>query len=222
MSVTDSISAFAARTNAASNSAKPSNQLDQNSFLQLMIAQFKNQDPTKPKDPSEFLGQLAQISTVSGIQDMQGSLSTLSEALRSSQVLDGAVLVGHQVLAPQDTVQYSGTGAVAGAFDVPEGATSIEFTVKDAAGQLVRRVTVPAQTGMADFAWDGVTERGTAAAAGQYSISAAANFGGTTESLQVLLASRVNSVTIDPKSNQLTLNTATLGPIALSSVRRVM
>jgi flagellar basal-body rod modification protein FlgD len=222
MSITDSISAFASQNTALANTAQSRDRLDQKSFLQLMIAQFKNQDPTKPKDPSEFLGQLAQFSTVSGIQDMQSSLSTLSDTLRSSQVLDGAVLVGHQVLAPQDTVQYAGAGTINGAFDVPEGATSIELTIKDAAGQLVRRFTVPVHNGMTDFSWDGVTERGGAAGAGTYSIGAVANYGGTNESLQVLLASRVNSVTIDPASNQLTLNTATLGPISLGSVRRVM
>lgn len=222
MSITDSISAFASQNTAMGSTAPSRDRLDQRSFLQLMIAQFKNQDPTKPKDPSEFLGQLAQFSTVSGIQEMQSSLSTLSEALRSSQVLDGAVLVGRQVLAPNDTVQYSGVGIVNGAFDVPEGASSIEVNIKDAAGQLVRRVSVPAQSGTTDFAWDGINDRGTAVAAGQYTISAIANFGGTNESLQMLLASRVNSVTIDPSSNQLTLNTATLGSIPLSNVRRVM
>jgi flagellar basal-body rod modification protein FlgD len=222
MALTDSISAFATQANAASGASKPRDRLDQNSFLKLMIAQFRNQDPTKPKDPSEFLGQLAQFSTVSGIQEMQGSLSTLSEALRSSQVLDGAVLVGRQILAPHDGVQYSGAGAVSGAFDAPQGATTIELSIKDAAGQLVRRMTVPAQNGMVEFSWDGISERGTAVAAGQYSISAVANLGGTNESLPVMLSSRVDSVTIDPTTNQLTLNTATLGPISLSNVRRVM
>ncbi len=221
MATVDPISALSAQTTSAAAGAKARDRLDQKSFLQLMIAQFKNQDPTKPKDPSEFLGQLAQFSTVSGIQEMQGSLSTLSDALRSSQVLDGAVLVGHQVLAPADSIQYSGSGAVNGAFDIPDGATAVELNIKDAAGQLVRRITVPAQSGMTDFVWDGITDRGTSTPAGQYSVTAVANFGGANESLPVLLASRVNSVTIDPVSNKLTLNTATLGSVALSNVRRV-
>jgi flagellar basal-body rod modification protein FlgD len=224
MSIADPISALAAQSSSVTAS-KPRNQLDQNSFLQLMIAQFRNQDPTKPKDPSEFLSQLAQFSTVSGIQEMQSSLSTLSESLRSSQALDGAGLVGRQVLAPTDSVRYSGSGMVTGALDVPDGAMSIEFNVKDAAGQLIRRVTLPAASvagGTMEFAWDGLSERGTPVAAGQYRLSAIANVGGKGESLPVLLASRVDSVTIDPTSHQLTLNTATLGSIALSNVRRMM
>ena len=74
-------------------------QLGQAQFMQLMIAQLRNQDPTQPMDPANFLGQLAQFGTVSGIQGMQDSISTLSDSLRSSQVLGGTSLVGHYVLA---------------------------------------------------------------------------------------------------------------------------
>jgi flagellar basal-body rod modification protein FlgD len=222
MTIADPIAALAAQSSVAANASKPKDQLDQASFLRLMIAQFRNQDPTKPQDPSQFLGQLAQFSTVSGIQGMQTSLTSLSDSLRSSQVLDGASLVGRQILAPQDTVNYSGTGLVTGALDMPTGASTVEFSVTDSAGQLVRRVTMPATNGTMEFAWDGATDQGTHVAAGQYKLSAIANVGGKNESLPVLLASQVDSVTIDPTSHQLTLNTATLGPIALSNVRRVM
>src|SRR5215831_6213537 len=108
-SVNDPIAALAAQSKAAASSANSSDKLDQKSFLQLMIAQFKNQDPTKPQDPSQFLGQLAQFSTVSGIQDMENSLGALSSSLRSTNVLNGATLVGHQILAPHDTTTFTGT-----------------------------------------------------------------------------------------------------------------
>jgi flagellar basal-body rod modification protein FlgD len=223
MSIADPISALAAQSSAANAAnAKPKDQLGQDSFLRLMIAQFQNQDPTKPKDPSEFLGQLAQFSTVSGIQDMQTSLSTLADSLRSAQVLDGSALVGRQILTAQDTINYAGTGLVTGAVDVPEGAATVDFTIKDSVGQLIRKVTVPATQGTMDFAWDGLNERGEQVDAGKYTLSAGANVGGANESLPVLLNSRVSSVTIDPASHQLTLNTSNLGPITLSNVRRVM
>jgi flagellar basal-body rod modification protein FlgD len=222
MTTADPIAALAAQSSVAANASKPKDQLDQASFLRLMIAQFRNQDPTKPQDPSQFLGQLAQFSTVSGIQGMQSSLTSLSDSLRSSQVLDGASLVGRQILAPQDTLNYSGTGLVTGALDIPTGASTVEFSVTDSAGQLVRRVTMPATNGTMEFAWDGANDQGAHVAAGQYKLTAIANVGGKNESLPVLLASQVDSVTIDPTSHQLTLNTATLGSIALSNVRRVM
>lgn len=221
MNTTDPINTLATQ-NVASGAVKARDRLDQRSFLQLMIAQFRNQDPTKPQDPAQFLGQLAQFSTVSGIQDMQSSIGSLSDSLRSSNVLSGAIMVGHSILAPDDTVARGATETVSGAIDVPAGTTSIQVTVKDAAGQLVRRFDVPASEGLTEFSWNGVDDVGDAAAAGTYTLSAQAKVLGKNESLPVLINTKVDSVTIDPATNNLVLNTRGLGAVAMSDVRRVM
>jgi flagellar basal-body rod modification protein FlgD len=196
-------------------------QLGQAQFMQLMIAQLRNQDPTKPMDPSEFLGQLAQFGTVSGIQGMQTSLSTLSEALRSSQVLGGTNLVGHYVLADAEEAVLGATGDIAGTTTIPAGASQASIVITDASGQLVRQIPVSSQEGETEFLWDGTTDVGTRAPAGNYTISAIATVGGSAEQLTTQLVGHVGSVTIDPSDNSLTLNTD-LGPIALGRVRRVM
>ena len=77
------------------------------------------------------------------------------------------------------------------------------------------------QTGLNAFSWDGTTDTGVRAAAGTYHIAAVANIGGANQQIETQMASVVNSVTIDPTSHALTLNTD-FGPIALKSVRRVM
>jgi flagellar basal-body rod modification protein FlgD len=221
--VSDPINSLASpATTAAVTNASTRNTLDQKTFLKLMITQFKNQDPTKPQDPTAFLGQLAQFSTVSGIQDMQASISTLSSALLSQSVLGGASLVGRDVLAPASSIAMNANEGVYGALDVPEGASNIDMVIKDSVGQTIRHYSVPASAGLTNFAWDGVGDGGTAAASGRYSISATANIGGKSQSVPVLLDSQVTSVTIDPKSNGLMLNTSGLGSISLNSVRRVM
>src|SRR5215831_4185143 len=115
---TDPINSLA-QPNVTSGAAKARDQLNQKSFLQLMIAQFKNQDPTKPQDPAQFLGQLAQFSTVSGIQDMQTSLGALSDSLRSASVLNGATLVGHSVLTASSSTALNSGDTINGAIDVP-------------------------------------------------------------------------------------------------------
>ena len=204
---------------AASTATKAA--LGSKEFLTLMVAQMKNQDPFKPQDPTAFLGQLAQFSTVSGIQDMQGSLTTLSDALRSSQVLGGSTLVGHEVLADADTAALGATGEVRGSVSVPEGTTNAMLVVTDASGQLVRRVQLSSQQGAQDFTWDGSTDLGERAPAGSYKITALAQVGTEAEQVATQLISKVGSVTIDPTTYQLTLNTQ-LGPIALAKVRRVM
>jgi flagellar basal-body rod modification protein FlgD len=195
--------------------------IGQEQFMSLMIAQLRNQDPTKPMDPSTFLGQLAQFGTVSGIQDMQSSLTSLSDALRSSQVLGGTSLVGHNVLADATEAWLGDTGEVVGTTSIPEGATAASIVITDASGQLVRRIPISSQQGEASFLWDGMTDVGTRAAPGNYQVAAIANVGGQAEQLQTQLVGHVGSVSIDPDNQSLTLNTD-LGPIALSRVRRVM
>ena len=219
--VSDPISSLAS-TNAASAGLGARNRLDQTAFLRLMITQFRNQDPTKPKDPSEFLGQLAQFSTVSGIQDMQGSIGDLSSALRSQNILGGAVLVGRDVLAPGSSLNLAAGQTVSGSLDVPAGAASVDVEIKDSVGQLIRRMTVTPQSGLTEFSWDGLTERGVAAGAGHYSISATARVGTGTESVPAYINTHVQSVTIDPTTQGLVLNTRELGAISLGDVRRVM
>lgn len=215
------IAALAARLDASRAATAPRDRLGQEQFLELMVAQLQNQDPFKPLDPSQFLGQLAQFGMVSGIQDMQGSVGTLAERLRSSQVLDGATLIGRQVLAPGSQAPLAPDGAIRGALEIPSGVTQVEVSVRDAAGQLIRSFTVPARGELTEFAWDGRTSAGEPAASGNYRLSAVAAVGGRNESVPVLLETRVDSVTIDPSRDELVLNTAR-GTLSLGDVRRVM
>jgi flagellar basal-body rod modification protein FlgD len=112
-------------------------------------------------------------------------------------------------------------GSVRGALDVPTGTTGLTLNVRDANGTLVRSMMLPTTSGLQDFSWDGIADNGTRAPAGEYSFEAVASGGGQAASLEMLLASRVTSVTIDSQAG-LTLNTSDLGARALSDVRRVM
>jgi flagellar basal-body rod modification protein FlgD len=221
---TNSVTNPFAAINPPSNtqSTGPSNQLDQNSFLKLMTTEFQNQNPSQPADPTQMLSQLAQFSTVTGIQSMQNSISGLTNSLMSSQLLSGATLVGHQVLAPQNSFLLGANQTMNGAVDTPSGATTLAIAISDASGQVVRQFAVPAQSGLTNFSWDGLEDDGTTAPPGNYSIAAVANVAGQNQSLQTLIASRVDSVTIDPNTQSLTVNTDTIGSIALSAVRQIM
>jgi flagellar basal-body rod modification protein FlgD len=205
-----------------SNTAKKSGDLDQNAFLKLMIAQLKNQDPTKPQDTTQFMSQLAQFSQVTSTQNMEKSITTLSDSMRSTQLLNGTSLVGHEILAASNTDTIEAGGTVTGAIDAPKGITSIKVVVKDAAGAEVRSFDLAnVGEGLNNFTWDGKTNSGVAAPAGQYKFSTVATASGQTGALDPLLMSKVSSVTIDPSSSALTLNT-TAGAIALADVRRVL
>jgi flagellar basal-body rod modification protein FlgD len=222
MAISDVISNTAGANAAGLASATArKDRLGQEQFLQLMIAQLKNQDPFKAMDPSEFLGQLAQFSTVSGIQDMQTSFASLAESMRSSQMLDGAAMIGREVLVTASDAVLGEEGSVLGAVDMPVGASEVAILISDASGQVVRTMRLPAGAGLTEFEWDGLKDDGTRAQAGEYALEAVANMDGAAYSLETLMSSRVSSVTIDTQRG-LVLNTSTLGARSLADVRRVM
>ena len=148
-------------------------------------------------------------------------MSELAGSLRSSQVLEGATLVGRDVLAASSSVRLAASGSVTGAVEAPEGATRVEIRVRDASGALVRQISVEPQEGLTSFSWVGLDTRGARATAGSYSLEAVAQTGGRSESLETLLQRRVDSVTVDASGGGLTLNTAS-GSLGLGTVRRVM
>jgi len=224
MTTTSSVDpyAFLNGSKTSPQAAQKNDELGQNAFLKLMIAQLKNQDPMKPQDPTEFMSQLAQFSQVTSVQNMEKSIQGLSDSLRSTQLLNGSSLVGHDVLAVADKNTIEAGETVTGAVEAPRGITSIKVIVKDSAGQQVRTFDIkdPVQ-GLNNFTWDGKTNTGVAVPAGKYTFETVASANGETGSLPTMIVSRVSSVTIDPSSGSLTLNTST-GAVPLTDVRRVL
>jgi len=226
----DSIGAFAAQTAAAAAAASQSNssggsgglpQISQSDFLQLITAQLQDQDPTQPADPNQMLNELASLSEVSGMNDMGSAIGNLSTSMQSSQLLSGTSLIGHGVLAAGTTAQLAAGSKVSGALQAPAGASAVTVQVTDSAGQLVRTFQVtPQSSGLTSFSWDGTTNSGSAAPAGTYTFAAAALRNGTPASVPTYLQSTVNSVTIDPSTQTLSLNTNS-GTLSLSDVVQV-
>jgi flagellar basal-body rod modification protein FlgD len=217
----------AASAAAANAAIKKKTELNQEDFLTLMITQLKNQDPMKPLDPSQYVGQLAQFSQVSGLSDMNKKLTELGNSLRGNQVLDGAGLIGRTVIAPGNEIYLpeaveDEVRGPQGLIDVPSGASSVQLVVKDSSGALVKTVALDTHKGPQAFTWDGTTDSGAAAAAGAYKIEVVAKVGTENVSLKTSVASRVSSVALDPKDGGLMLSTDTLGDLAMSDVERVL
>jgi len=219
---TDPIQSWAAQAQAAADAkAKKDQTLGIDSFLTLMTAQLKNQDPLKPLEGTEFISQLAQFGTVSGVQGMQTSLETLASSLRSTQTLNGATMIGRDVLASADSFEHTQGGTVSGQIDVPSGTTSLQLRITDSSGAVVREIQLETAEGTWNFTWDGLRSDGTQAESDTYDIEAVASVRGETGSLEVLMAGRVGSVSLDATGNNLMLNTASLGQISMADVRRV-
>jgi len=223
MSITDPVTQnnASAAANAASSTRKSASSLGVADFLTLMTTQLKNQDPFKPLDGTEMVAQLAQFGTVSGVQQMNTTLGALSDSLRSSQALSGSTMVGHEIIAPASSASYNGQQPLVCAVQVPTGTSSVTATITDSSGQVIRHISVPADSGQQGFVWDGKTDGGAQAAAGNYAIAAIANTGGAGVSLATSVAARVTSVSLDATGAGLTLNTPELGAVALSKVTQI-
>ena len=210
------LSTHPANAAAAASNAIPANmQINESDFLQLITTQLQNQDPLQPTDPSQFLGQLEGLSEVSSLQSMQSAMS-------AQQATGAASLLGQSVLAPGSTASLASGGVIAGAVNAPAGATKLTVTIADSSGIPVTSFQVtPASSGMTTFSWNGATSSGTTATPGQYTVSVNATVNGTSQAVSPMVVTQVQSVTIDPSTQQLDLNT-TGGTVPLSSVVTIL
>jgi flagellar basal-body rod modification protein FlgD len=203
-------------------SRKAPDELGQSDFLKLMITQFKNQDPFEPMDNGQFLGQLAQFSTVSGIDSLNNGFNGLSGALQDEQALQASNLVGRSIVARSDRAWFDGTDAVSGELDLDAAAGNVQIDITDASGQLVQRLVLGQQpAGTTSFTWDGRNVDGDRVAAGEYTLNARVMRGRDVESVPTLLESRVDSVTLGRQGRGMTLNLEGGGSLSLAQVYRI-
>jgi len=194
--------------------------LDQDDFFKLMSAQLQAQDPLKPMDASQFLGQIAQFSTVSGIQSLNTSFASLAESLTANQALQGAALVGREVQVPGDTAALGESGPLSASALLPADGR-VTVTVRDAAGATLREIAVGQRAaGTVDFTWDGLDARGRRAAPGNYTLDARLTTAdGNAEAVATAITSPVTAVRLT--SQGLQLEVAGAGSVPLASVIQI-
>ncbi len=209
--------------NRQTQTEKPRNELGQDEFFQLMVAQLTNQDPLKPLESNEFLGQVAQFSTVTGVQDMHQAIKDLSASFQSNQALQASTLVGRDVLVPGNWTLLRADGTLKAAADLPSSTGSLSASIYDTGGQLVRQLSLGAhEAGLVEYTWDGLTDAGVQAPAGRYSVSVTATFDGETHAVDSLVAAKVESVTLGKAGTGMQLNLAGMGPVDTSQVRQLL
>lgn len=192
----------------------------QDRFLKLLVTQLKNQDPLNPMNNAEVTSQLAQISTVQGIDKLNTTLGAMAGNYDAGQTLQAASLVGRRVLVAGDALELSAAGS-SGAFSLPQSVDRLSISVTDASGVVVHRVDLGAQpAGTQVFNWDGMTDAGGRGIDGRYrfSVNAAAN--GKTVTAETYALGRIDGVT--RAADGTVLNLGSLGNKALSEVKRIM
>jgi flagellar basal-body rod modification protein FlgD len=216
-------SATGTGSTAGTNSITSAATLGGTDFLTLMLAQLKNQDPTSPVDSNTFLSQLAQLSEVQGITQLNTSFSTLSSSLSANQALQASSLLGHQALVTSSTAQLAANGTVTGSVSVPQTTSSVVLNIADSTGNVVRSIPLGAQAaGLANFSWDGKEASGSPAPAGTYTLSVAyAGQTKTSGAATTLVNGTVESVSMGAGSAGMTLNVAGVGSVAFSSLQQI-
>lgn len=205
------------------HSSEPkSNELGQDAFLQLMITQMNNQNPLEPQSNSEFVAQLAQFSSVEGIDKLNTSLEGMAASFQSSQALQASSLVGRSVKVLSDTAQLENGGTVFGTVALPYSTTDLKINIYDGSDVLVGQQLLSSQkAGNIDFSWDGVGSDGNPLPAGQYRFEAIAMKEGKPEQLNTALGVNVNSVTV-AGGGVINLNIAGLGSVPMSHVIEIL
>jgi flagellar basal-body rod modification protein FlgD len=192
----------------------------QDRFLKLLITQMKNQDPLNPMDNAQVTSQMAQLSTVTGIDKLNSTVEALSASMLASQSLSAVSMIGHPVLVAGTQIDLLNSQANA-AVELPQPADSLTVTISDASGKIVRTLNMGAQQdGIANILWDGRTDAGLSATDGKYSLSAVSTLGGMKSDATTLSYGMVNSVA--QSQNGVTVNVGQLGEISLNSIKKIL
>ncbi|MBL4833728.1 MAG: flagellar hook assembly protein FlgD [Pseudomonas sp.] len=195
-------------------------ELGKNEFLKLLVTQMNNQDPLSPQENGEFIAQLAQFSTVEGIETLNTSMESLVTGYQSSQALQASSLVGRTVIVPADQAMVDTTQGLKGQLALPNASDNVYVNVTDAAGSVVTRINLGSQpSGMHDFVWDGKDSSGNLMPPGKYKFEAQATIDGANKQLATLLPANVDSVSLgNGQGGSMMLNVAGLGSISLANI----
>jgi flagellar basal-body rod modification protein FlgD len=192
----------------------------QDRFLKLLVTQLKNQDPLNPMDNAQMTSQMAQISTVEGIDKLNTTLKMILEGSNENQAMQAAAMVGHGVLVPGSGLALAG-GMAVGGIELDEPPDRVTVTVKDASGIAVKTLELGGKdVGSHGFAWDGKTDAGAQAADGAYTISVSALRGEDKVGARTLEMGVVSSVT--RTNDGIGLNIGALGAFRMSDVRQIL
>jgi flagellar basal-body rod modification protein FlgD len=218
----------ATRSSSSSSSGSASSaQSLQDQFLTLLVAQMNNQDPLNPMDNYQLTSQLAQISTVQGVQDLKNVVQTISSQVDLGQSMDAVSMIGKQVLFPGDKLKMDTDASGARVLtpigvDVQQDAHDVVLKISDSAGRVVRTMDLGAQdAGIITPTWDGNDDSGNPLPDGSYTIAVqATDANGAAVTADALTYGQVGGVSYSTQGVRLDLGLA--GQVSMLDVRKVL
>ncbi len=219
---TTSASAVFAALNGGAQAASPATSAaaTQSQFMTLLVTQLKNQDPLNPMDNAQMTSQMAQINTVSGINQLNTTLQALSASMTPNQTVQAASMIGRGALVPGGGVDLA-SGVGLGGFSLPTPADSATVSIYNSSGALVDAIDLGAQSaGITKWQWNGTNSAGATVPDGSYTFKVNASLAGNAVAANNLQYGLINSVT--QGATGLTLSVGALQNIALTQVQQIL
>ena len=201
---------------AGATSAATDANASQDRFLKLLVAQLNNQDPMNPMDNAQMTSQMAQINTVTGIQQVNETLKSMAEQFTALQVLQGASMVGHQVLVEGNTLSRS-AGVAAGALELAGKADAVKVEILSPGGQVLDTLDLGAlDAGRHAFEWIASSYQGS----GDPSYRVSATLAG--KAVETTSLARDQVVSVGSDQGAMTVQLQNRGAVAYSSVKAIL
>jgi flagellar basal-body rod modification protein FlgD len=210
------ISSLSSATTDASASGKTTAKEQTDRFMKLLVAQLNNQDPMNPMDNAQMTSQIAQINTVSGIQEVNESIKSMATQFASMQMMQGASMIGHEVLTDSNKLTVAG-GVGKGAVELAGNADKVSIQVVSPGGQVLDTLNLGAMTGgRHNFEWDASAYAGT----GNPTFKVTATSGSTPVSTTTMARSTVESISSDALGMNLTLKGGSV--VAYNTIKAIL
>lgn len=215
------ISSINGGASAAASEKQKAEDLRSN-FMTLLVTQLQNQDPLKPMENAEMTSQLAQVNTLSGIEELNQTLQGITGQIDAGQALQATALIGRGVLVPGDRVLVGSGETTPFGIELAAPADEVQVTIMDGSGQAVRQFNLGAlAAGVESFVWDGTLNDGSTAPDGAYRVAIEASADGQSQQVDVLTYAQVGGVSSGSSGPLLDLG-ATLGRVGLQDVRQIL
>ena len=184
-------------------------------FLKLLVAQMKNQDPLNPMDNAQVTSQMAQINTVTGIDKLNTTVQGLSSQFMQLQAVQGASLVGRDVIVPGNKLSIDDTAAVGqGGFELTGAADAVKVDILSPSGAVLQTLNLGAESaGVHSFDWPA----GTATSASGLTFRVTATSGGVATTATALMRDRVDAISVSGSTFNLELENS--GTVPYSSIK---
>ncbi len=216
----NSVTNTSSTTDTAGTKAAAANDNEgaQDRFLKLLVAQLNNQDPMNPLDNAQMTSQIAQINTVTGIQQLNYTMLGIAEQFSSMQTMQGATMIDRTVVLEGDKLPVA-DGVGKGMFDLKSTAKNVKVEILTPGGQLVGTVNLDAkEAGRHQFEWDASKYTGSTSDL-KFKVTALDSKGVAVESTPLMQSKVVSTGASD---GQLTLNLANGATVTYDKVRAVL